>query len=155
MPLFRGMLKHFSDIYICHPEPRKIGVEGFIPSKITLMKPVIFIFSLLTVVMVSCKKEEPSAVISYKVSETSSAVPAYTVTYSAEGITKTEGPITTPSWTSSGHTMNNGDQASITLDGGTGTGSFSFSIYKNGILQVNATFDSPFGPKTITFDVIL
>jgi hypothetical protein len=112
---------------------------------------------LLVILAFSCKKkEQPTAVVSYKVSETSSGTPAYTATYTADnGVTKTEGPITSASWSSAGFEKHNGDHITFTLDGGTGTGSFTFSIYVNGVLSVTDHFDNPFGPKTIQTDIVL
>ncbi|HEY6163234.1 MAG TPA: hypothetical protein VI112_18545 [Bacteroidia bacterium] len=120
------------------------------------MKQKFLLLLLLAVLAFSCKKkEEPTAVVSYKVSETSSAQPAYTVTYSADNVTKTQGPITSDSWSSSGYEKHNGDHVTFTLDGGTGTGSFTFSIYVNGVMTVTDHLDNPFGPKTIETDIVL
>jgi hypothetical protein len=118
----------------------------------THMKNSAILFVLLSL-LVSCKKEEPTAVITYKVSETTTSTPAYTVTYSAENSTKTEGPLTSASWSSPGIKKKNGDHVVFTLDGGTGTGSFNFSIYMNGVLQITDHLDNPNGPGTIELDV--
>jgi hypothetical protein len=68
----------------------------------------IFLFFLGAITLcASCKKEEPTAVVTYKVSETTTSVPAFTVSYSAENSTKTEGPIMASSWSSPGVQVHN------------------------------------------------
>jgi hypothetical protein len=124
------------------------------PSKnLFIMKRLYFLAPLLLFLTWSCKKKEPTAVVIYKVSETTSATPAYTVTYSTENTTKTEGPVTASSWSSTGIEKHNGDHVTFTLDGGTGTGSFNFSISVNGVVTLSDHLDNPNGPKTIEADI--
>jgi hypothetical protein len=110
---------------------------------------IVFVFVCLF--LYSCGKNEPQTLtISYKIEETTTATPAYTVTYSTETATQTEGPITSTNWASPSIKKLVGEVATLTLDGGSGIGSFFMRIYVSGVLVKEETMDNPFGPKTIS-----
>ncbi|MEW6467522.1 MAG: hypothetical protein AB1458_01280 [Bacteroidota bacterium] len=101
--------------------------------------------------LASCKKEDdPPYSIMYRVEEITTSTPAYTVSYAAESATQTEGPIVSNKWSSPSIKKRAGEVASLTLDGGSGTGSFILRIYVNGVPLVEDTMDNPNGPKTIS-----
>jgi hypothetical protein len=110
---------------------------------------------LLAFFFCSCEKQEdPEAAVSYKVIEKSGKPSGYKVIYRDENNTVTEGNLTSTRWTSRLIRMKHGDYATLTVDGGSGTGSFDFSIIVNGTVQANDHFDNPQGPKTISFQLI-
>lgn len=114
------------------------------------MKNFLFI-ALFAFAFFSCKKDEPQPYnVSYKVTETTTATPAYTVSYSTENATQTEGPITAANWSSPTVKKLPGEIATLTLDGGSGAGSFIMQIFSNGVLLTEATMDNPYSPKTIS-----
>ena len=118
------------------------------------MKHYLLIITLLITIFSSCKKQEdPSYSVVYKVSVTNTGTPSYTTIYTAANATQTEGPITSFSWTSQTFMKKTGAHVTLTVDGGSGSGTFSFAIYVEGVLQVSDSFDNPNGPKTITFDL--
>ena len=118
------------------------------------MKHYLLIITLLITIFSSCKKqEEPSYSVVYKVSVSNTGTPSYTTTYTGASATQTEGPITAFTWTSQSYMKKTGSHVSFMVDGGSGSGTFSFSIYVEGVLQVSDSFDNPNGPKTITYDL--
>lgn len=120
------------------------------------MKQFLFLAFISVVMCPSCKKkEQPGAMVTYKISVTNSSNPAYTVIYSADNSTKTEGPVRTASWSSAAFIKHNGDRVTFTVDGGTGSGSFIFAIYVNDVLRISDHFENPNGPKTIAADIVL
>lgn len=131
----------------CHP-------PSYIPrnSKHGSMKS--YFILLFTLALISCKKDDPEkqARVTYKVIETSSATPSYTVTYSGESnATRTEGPITADSWTSSTITdKERGDFVSFTVESTSGSGSFKMQIFMNSVLWQEDHVDIPYTPKTIS-----
>jgi hypothetical protein len=117
------------------------------------MKRWFLIFTVLS--FASCKKEpdpDKQARVTYKVEETSSATPSYTVTFSGEGnASQSEGPITAASWTSPIiRDKERGDFVSFTLESTSGSGSFKMKIFMNGVLWQEEQVDIPFTPKTVS-----
>jgi len=114
------------------------------------MKKIIFIV-FISVLFFSCKKSDPVPYsVSYKIEETTNSTPAYTVTYSTENATQTEGPITFANWSSPTVKKMLGESVTLSLDGGSGAGSFILRIYANGVLLEEETMDNPYSPKTIS-----
>jgi hypothetical protein len=118
------------------------------------MKHLIPVFLLAVLACCSCKKkDEPQSVVSYKVRVTNSTSISFTSIYSADNSTQTTGPITTSSWSSANFEKKQGEHISFTVDGGSGNGDYSFSIFVNGSMVKNGTFSMPSAPKTIETDI--
>ena len=113
-----------------------------------------YLFFLLTIIaVVSCKKEDPEeqARVTYKVTETASSGASFSVTYSAENnSTRTEGPITGSSWSSSVvRDKKRGDFVSLTLES-TSAGSFTMQIYMNSVLWQEKQVSNPYSAVTLS-----
>ena len=81
------------------------------------MRKIIFIV-FGAILFFACKKSEPQPYnVSYKIEETTTATPAYTVTYSTENATQTEGPITFANWSSPTVKKMPGELVSLSLEG--------------------------------------
>jgi hypothetical protein len=118
------------------------------------MKHLIPVFLLAVLACCSCKKkDEPQSVVSYKVRVTNSTSISFTSIYSADNSTQTTGPIMTSSWSSANFEKKQGEHISFTVDGGSGNGDYSFSIFVNGSMVKNGTFSMPSAPKTIETDI--
>ena len=118
------------------------------------MKRFSTLLILIAIGFLSCKKQEdPTYSVVYKVSVSNTGTPSYTTTYTGASATQTEGPITAFTWTSQSYMKKTGSHVSFMVDGGSGSGTFSFSIYVEGVLQVSDSFDNPNGPKTIVYDL--
>ena len=115
------------------------------------MRKYSYLIVLVVSTAIGCKKTEPQPYsVSYKIEETTNSTPAYTVSYSTENATQTEGPITLGQWSSPVVKKQPGESVTLTLDGGSGAGSFIMRIYANGALLDEETMDNPYTPKTIS-----
>ena len=113
------------------------------------MKNYIFIFLLI---FISCKKEETTHPVIYKVTVIGGS-PSYSVQYSsAKNTSVSQGPFSSDMWISDKIEKTAGSVASLTLNGGTG-GSYKLYIYIDGVLQQDGRMDDPYGPKTISIAV--
>ncbi len=104
----------------------------------------IFFFVFL---LASCTKSKPDPenIVVYTVVETSKDDPEFTVTYSTPQGDKTDGPITQNSWLSKQlPTFERGDFVALSIETKSGTGSFTSSVYLNGVLVKEEKMDFPY-----------
>lgn len=116
-------------------------------------KKLLYIFFLL-LLLSSCKKEPETVYVSYKVIETSSNSPTYTVGYSlADGTTKTIGGQTSSNWVSEKVSdVEIGKYISLSVEGN-GGGSYDMYIYVNGRLDSQRDADDSNGKQTLTTQI--
>jgi hypothetical protein len=109
---------------------------------------------LILVFLASCKKEPKTVYVSYKVIETSSNTPTYTVSYSmADGTTKSIGGQTGSKWVSEKISdVEIGKYLSVSVEG-TGGGSYEMYIYVNGRLDSQRDADDTNGKQTLTTQI--
>lgn len=111
------------------------------------MKYTQHILLILFLAFTSCTKSKPDQenIVVYTVVETSKNVPEYTVTYSTPQGDKTDGPITKNSWLSKQlPKFERGDFVALSVDTKSGTGSFTCSVYLNGVLVKEEKMDHPY-----------
>jgi hypothetical protein len=98
----------------------------------------------------SCTKSKPESqnVVVYTVVVTSNETPEFTVTYSTPQGDKTDGPIDKNSWLSKQLTyFERGDFVALSVETKSGTGSFTSSVYLNGVLVNEEKMDYPYLKK--------
>lgn len=117
------------------------------------MKKLLYIL-LVAFFITSCKKEPETVYVSYKVIETSSNSPTYTVGYSlADGTTKTIGGLTGSKWVSEKVSdVEIGKYLSLSVEGN-GGGSYEMYIYVNGRLDSQRVADDSNGKQTLTTQI--
>jgi hypothetical protein len=111
------------------------------------MKNTLNIILILVWALTSCNKSKPlpENIVVYTVVETSKNSPEFTVTYSTPQGDKTEGPITQNSWLSKQlPDFERGDFVALSVETKSGTGSFTCSVYLNGVLVNEEKMDFPY-----------
>jgi len=114
------------------------------------MKNTLPILLLYVLSFFSCTKSKPNPqnVVVYTVVETSNETPEFTVTYSTPQGDKTDGPIDKNSWLSKQLTyFERGDFVALSVETKSGTGSFTSSVYLNGVLVKEEKMDYPYLKK--------
>lgn len=109
------------------------------------------ILLLLTVICFPfCKKEAKTVFVSYKIVETTSYAPTYTVRYTlADGTTKSLGGLTKSTWVSEKIVdVETGKYLSLSVEG-SGSGAYQMFIYINGYLVANREADNTNGAQTL------
>jgi hypothetical protein len=114
----------------------------------------LFFLSLAVLLLSSCKKEAKTVYVSYKIVETSSYTPTYTVGYSlADGTTKTIGRQTNSKWVSEKISdVEIGKYLSLSVEG-TGGGTYEMYIYVNGRLDSQRIAGDGYGRQTLTTQI--
>jgi hypothetical protein len=101
------------------------------------MKNILHLLFILVLAFTSCNKSKPQPenIVVYTVVENSKNSPEYTVTYSTPQGDKTDGPIIQSSWLSKQLSLfERGDFVALSIETKSGTGSFTSSVYLNGVL---------------------
>jgi hypothetical protein len=114
------------------------------------MKNTLPILLLYVLSFFSCTKSKPDSqnVVVYTVVETSNETPEFTVTYSTPQGDKTDGSIDKNSWLSKQLTyFERGDFVALSVETKSGTGSFTSSVYLNGVLVKEEKMDYPYLKK--------
>jgi hypothetical protein len=108
------------------------------------------IFFTLCLAISACKKSKPDPEneVIYTVVETSNDEPEFTVIYKTPQGDKTEGPFKANSWLSKKlPDFERGDYVSLIIESKNGKGSFTSSVYLNGLLLKEEKMDFPYFKK--------
>ena len=111
------------------------------------MKNLLHFLFILVLAFTSCNKSKPRPenIVVYTVVENSKNSPEYTVTYSTPQGDKTDGPIIQSSWLSKQLSLfERGDFVALSIETKSGTGSFTSSVYLNGVLVKEEKMDYPY-----------
>jgi hypothetical protein len=116
--------------------------------KTGIMKNLIYILFLLILIS-SCKKDDKTYTVTYKVFENTPGSSPFTVRYtSSDGTLKQEGPINPGTWTTpdmNGYRSNS--IVSLYLDSPAGT--YDMYIYVDGAVVTHVTADGGFGEQLL------
>lgn len=114
------------------------------------MKKLQYFLMCLAFLIASCTKSKPDPenVVVYTVVETSKNTPEFNVIYSTPQGDKTDGPVTQNSWLSKQiPNFKRGDFVSLSIETKSGAGSFTSSVYLNGVLVKEEKMDLPYLKK--------
>ncbi len=104
------------------------------------------LFCIISIVLLfsACKKESNTHLVTYKVTETTPGAAPYSLRYSlSDGTLKSEGPVTTETWTTESLSgFKKGAIVSLYLD--SPGGSYEMYIYVDGELSSHAAADGGF-----------
>jgi len=116
--------------------------------KTRFMKHIIYIF-LFLVLIASCKKDDKTYTVTYKVYENTPGSSPFTIRYTLSDATlKQEGPISSGTWTTQDMTGYRGNTlVSLYLDSPAGT--YDMYIYVNGSVATHITADGGFGEQIL------
>jgi hypothetical protein len=114
------------------------------------MKAHHFLLYMIIICLGSCTKSKPDPenIVVYTVVETSNNTPQYSIKYSTPQGDKIVGPITQNSWLSKKlSNFKRGDFVSLSIETSSGAGSFTTSVYLNGVLVKEEKMDYPYLKK--------
>jgi hypothetical protein len=107
------------------------------------MKPIVYICVFLAFAFTACKKEVPTSDVTYSITETTAAAPAYDIIYTndvAGGQMVTQ--YNTPTYSSGKITLEQGQHISMTVSCNDPVYTLNCSIFINGNLWKSASFSS-------------
>lgn len=107
------------------------------------MRSVVYICFCLALSFTACKKEIPTSSVTYSISETSAAAPAYDIIYTMD---KAGGQMVTqyntPNYSSGKIELEQGQHISMTVSCNEPTYTLNCNIFVNGNLWKSASFSS-------------
>jgi hypothetical protein len=118
------------------------------------MKKLLAILIVVCFVLTSCKKEEKTYSVIYKIIEKSSNSPSYTAVYTlADGSTQSAGSIKKEMWvTEKLVNYKANSYLSISVEG-SGGGEYDLFIYINGTLAKTRPASDGFGPQKLEMEI--
>jgi len=119
------------------------------------MKRAFSFLILISLFFTSCKKEEKKFSVVFKVVETGSGTPVYTVRYTLpNGSTQSKGGNTQEIWVSEKIDDYKGGQYLTLSVEGSGGGSYDMYIYINGSLQARRAAGDGFGEQVLGVQIV-
>jgi|APLak6261678615_1056124.scaffolds.fasta_scaffold00006_57 hypothetical protein len=118
------------------------------------MKNLLAILIVFSFVLTSCKKEEKTYSVIYKIIEKSSRTPTYIARYSLpDGSTQSVGSITKEFWVTD-KIINYKANSYLSLSvEGSGGGEYDLYIYINGTLAKTRPASDGFGPQKLEMEI--
>lgn len=118
------------------------------------MKNLFALLFLVIIISASCKKEEKTYSVIYKIIEKSSNSPSYTAVYTlADGSTQSVGSIKKEMWVTE-KLVNYKPNAYLSVSvEGSGGGEYDLYIYINGTLAKTRPASDGFGPQKLEMEI--
>jgi hypothetical protein len=118
------------------------------------MKNLLAILIVFSFVLTSCKKEQKTYSVIYKIIEKSSNSPSFTAVYTlADGSTQSVGSITKDFWVTD-KLINYKPNAYLSVSvEGSGGGEYNLYIYINGVLAKTRPASDGFGPQKLEMEI--